>query len=249
MKRYSDEEFALILRKAAELGRAPGASGDVRGDLTLSDMKAIAAEAGLDPALVARAARLVEVDDAGGSRLERVIGAPTRIRMDAEFDLVLDPERAQQVLAVIRAAAGRQGEGEVSGSAVAWHSVGEGTQYLATVHTEGDTTKLRVTGDRRGALAITALFSGLGSIATGIAVLVAGEVSGVQLSPAIALGLIGGAAGSVLAGGRAVWKASTRGVRERVAHLVESVSQSIDVMEAEPSSEPARIEDGGGGSE
>ena len=54
---YSDEEFALILRKAAELasrGESPAAS---QAGLTLTEMKSAAAQASLDPALVERAMR------------------------------------------------------------------------------------------------------------------------------------------------------------------------------------------------
>jgi hypothetical protein len=56
---YSDEEFALVLRKATELAsraepRTPSSAG-----LTLTEMKAAAAQVGLDPALVERAARLL----------------------------------------------------------------------------------------------------------------------------------------------------------------------------------------------
>ena len=50
-KTYTDEEFALVLQEAAELARKSD------GELSLDDMKAIAEEAGLDPALIERAAR------------------------------------------------------------------------------------------------------------------------------------------------------------------------------------------------
>lgn len=234
LKRYSDEEFALILRKAGELGRGSDEAATSAGHLTLPEMKAIAAEAGLDPALVARAARLMSAESPEvPSGLERALGAPSKVRMAAEYDLVLDPGRAEQLLAVIRAAAGQQGEGEVTGSAVSWHSVGEGTQYLATIHSEGGSTRLQVTGDRRGAIAIAATFTGLGSLAAGIVVLLLGEMSGIQAPPAVGLGLVGAAAGSVVAAGRAAFKASTRGVRARVADLLESVGRSLDAMSTE----------------
>ena len=53
-RRYSDEEFALILRRASEISEV----GDARpgGGLSLSEIQQIAGEAGIDPTAVARAA-------------------------------------------------------------------------------------------------------------------------------------------------------------------------------------------------
>src|SRR4051812_34494313 len=49
---YSDEEFALILRKAAELVSHTETPATSSGGLTLAEMKAAAAQAGFDPVLV-----------------------------------------------------------------------------------------------------------------------------------------------------------------------------------------------------
>jgi hypothetical protein len=58
---YSDEEFALILRKATELASRAEPPVPSSAGLTLTEMKAVAAQVGLDPALVERAARLLAV--------------------------------------------------------------------------------------------------------------------------------------------------------------------------------------------
>ena len=50
-QKYSEEEFALILRKAAELQASPKAVQRT-GGMSLEEMKSIAQEAGIDPALV-----------------------------------------------------------------------------------------------------------------------------------------------------------------------------------------------------
>ena len=46
---YSDEEFALILRTAAELASRAEQPGFSSNGLTLAEMKSAAAQAGLDP--------------------------------------------------------------------------------------------------------------------------------------------------------------------------------------------------------
>ncbi len=53
-----------------------------RAGFSLAEMKAIAVEAGLDPVLIERAARLMPVGSSK-SRLERVAGGPLKHRLDA----------------------------------------------------------------------------------------------------------------------------------------------------------------------
>ena len=74
---YSDEEFALILRKATELASRAEPRTHSSTGLTLTEMKAASAQVGLDPALVERAARLLAATPTS-SPLERLIGGPLR---------------------------------------------------------------------------------------------------------------------------------------------------------------------------
>ena len=78
-REFTDREFALILSKAAELARSSGAAERPAAGFSLEEMKAIAAEAGLDPVLVERAARLIP-SDSSGSRIERMLGGPVKYR-------------------------------------------------------------------------------------------------------------------------------------------------------------------------
>ena len=74
---YSDEEFALILRKASELASRAEGAASASGGLTLTEMKAAAAQVGLDPALVERAARMLATNTPS-SPIDRLIGGPLR---------------------------------------------------------------------------------------------------------------------------------------------------------------------------
>lgn len=215
------------------MARSPDSSAGARarGDgLSLADMKEIAAEAGLDPALVEKAARHVEPRYTA-TGLERVVGAPVKIRMGAEFDTPLTLERADRLLALVRAAAEQQGEGSANGSGLTWHSVGEGTQMLVTIHEADGRTELRVVADRTGALAIVSTFGILGSLGASVAVLLAGELSGIQLHPLIGVGVMAGAAGGVLATARAVWKATSAQVTARVSSLMDTIGKSIEALD------------------
>ena len=195
---------------------------------SLKEMKAIAAEAGLDPALVERAARLTPVGSAG-SPLERLLGGPVKYRLGGHFATNLTDERAAHVLAVIRAAAEQQGEGEATSSGLTWHSVGEGSQILVSAHAEGEGTRVRVMADRRAALMLTGTFSVLGSLAVGVVVLVVGEAAELQSLP-LGLALMGSVMASVLAIGRSVWVSTSRGIRERVDSLMDTVGLSLEDM-------------------
>src|SRR5687767_7113135 len=71
-RRYTKGEFELILAKAGELGGSAGSVRRVTDGLTIDEIKSIASEAGLEPALVARAARLVSYE-ARPSLLQRIL--------------------------------------------------------------------------------------------------------------------------------------------------------------------------------
>ena len=157
-KSYSDQEFAVILSKASELARSSDAVDHSPAGHSLEEMKAVAVEVGLDPALIERAARLMPVG-LTESRLERVLGGPVKHRLDAHFATRLTEERTAHLLSAVRAAVEQQGEGEASSSGMSWNSVGEGSQMFVTAHTEGVGTRVRVMVDRKGALVIAATAS------------------------------------------------------------------------------------------
>jgi hypothetical protein len=99
---YSDDEFARILRTAAELASRVEKPGISSNGLTSTEMKSAAAQAGLDPALVERAARLLVIR-ATASPLERLIGGPLRHEHDARFSIKLDEHNAGDLLPALAA--------------------------------------------------------------------------------------------------------------------------------------------------
>jgi len=188
-------------------------------------MKAIAAEAGLDPVLVERAARLMPAGPSE-SRLERVLGGPLKHRLDAHYATMLTEERSAHLLSAVRAAVEKQGEGEANASGMSWHSVGEGSQILATAHAEGPGTRVRVTVDRSGGLVILAMSTLIGSLAVGVLTVVSLEA--VEFGSFIGgWSIFGGGVAGVLAVGRAAWVRTTRRVREQMNVLMDTISRSL----------------------
>lgn len=112
-----DEEFTLVLRRAAEVASParPGATSSA--GLTLAEMKAAASEVDFDPALVERVARLLAASTTA-SPLERLIGGPVRHDHEARFPIKLDENSAARLLSAVRIRAGQSGSRDV-GLAVA----------------------------------------------------------------------------------------------------------------------------------
>ena len=220
---YSEDEFALVLRKASELSRSPDLARQEEG-LSLEEMKAIAAEAGIDPALIERAALTIpEVEPS--SALTRVLGGPLRMRSEVYVPRSLDASAAAHLLDLVRASIERQGKGDATESGMSWHSVGEGSQIIVTAHAEGPGTRIKVRVDRTGPLVATGLFTFLGTLATGIAILAAGNAG---LTAAIGVPLFGAGVAGVLAAARTAWGNMTRGLQEQMGALTGAVSRAFD---------------------
>jgi hypothetical protein len=89
------------------MGRSAGRGkeSDRTGRISLDEAKAIAAEVGLDVALVERAAYLVP-QLSRSSFLERVVGGPFRSDVELSFPVDLTQDRAEHLLAVVRSTLG-----------------------------------------------------------------------------------------------------------------------------------------------
>ncbi|MEE9207360.1 MAG: hypothetical protein V3U67_03120 [Gemmatimonadota bacterium] len=232
-KSYTDQEFAVILSKASELARTSDTADHPQGGHSLAEMKAIAAELGLDPVLIEQAARLMPVVS-GGSRLERVLGGPLRHRLDVHFATKLTEARAAHLLSVVRAAVEQQGEGEASSSGMSWNSVGESSQLFVNAHTDGEGTRVLVTVDRRQALVLGAVPTMFGVVAVAVVGLVGGEAAGMSAAFGIPL-VVGGVAG-VLALARAAWASTTRSIRQKSNILIDTISRSLAETGGDPAS-------------
>ncbi len=235
-KEYTDREFALILSKASELARSSNVAERPPAGFSLAEMKAIAVEAGLDPILIERAARLMPAGSSE-SRLDRVLGGPVKHRLDAHFATKLTDRRTAHLLSAVRAAVEMQGEGEANASGMSWNSVGEVSQVFVTAHAEGGGTRVRVAVDRRGALILTATVNLFAAVIGGVVATVLDPES-----VAVSAAIIGGAVAGSLGLGRAMWASTTRGMREKVDALMDTVSRSL----AESGSDSTSSEETGG---
>ena len=226
---YSDEEFALILRKAAELASRAESPAASSGGLTLTEMKSAAAQAGLDPVLVERAARLLAAN-VNASPLQRLTGGPLRHDREARFPARIDEHGAALLLSAVRinaGVAGSQDVGHSSAMGMTWHDGGEMEALSITARPDGDGTTVSVGLDRRGTLAVVAATSGLAMF---FAVLFSASALYPE-APALGIaGLIAGI-GGVLAAARGYWASSTRKVQERISVVMDSIGQTLSQPE------------------
>jgi hypothetical protein len=222
---YSDEEFALILRKAAELASRVESPAASSAGLTLTEMKSAATQAGLDPALVERAARMLAATTAA-SRLERLTGGPLRHNHEARFPVKLDENSAALLLSAVRitaSLAGRRDVGHSSSMGMTWHDGGDLESLSITARPEEDGTTVSVVLDRRGTLGVVAMGSGIAML---LAVLF-GAFGLYPEAPALGYAACIAGIGGALAVARSYWASSTRKVRERISVVMDAIGQTM----------------------
>jgi hypothetical protein len=223
---YSDEEFVLILRKAAELASQAESPSATSAGLTMAEMKSAATQAGLDPALVERAARLVAVG-VTASPIERLIGGPLRHHDEARFPIKLDENGAARLLSAVRIAASLAGSRDVGHSSsmgMTWHDGGDMESLGITARPEEDGTTVSIAVDRRGTLGVVAMVSGI----TMFLVVLFAVFALYPDSPALGIGGFIAGVGGILAAARGYWASSTKKVRERISFVMDAIGQTLN---------------------
>lgn len=217
--RFTDEELRLILHRAAERQvRAPDPAAAGR---SLAEIQAIAEEAGIDPAQVAREAALVRAErrpaHAAGPRRQHVA---YEITVPAEL-----PEAARSGLLEYARELTRQ-RGSITGeqSALVWTATDGFGVTRVSVATRPGSTHIVVSEDRTS----SAIAAGIGALLLGVAVAVMAVpllfAAGVDLALGVAIGL--GLAGAVTwAGARLYMRRQTARWRARAQWLGEALER------------------------
>ena len=224
-KIYSDQDFAHILSKATELARSSDVSRRPEGGLSLEDMKAIASEAGIDPTLIERAARLL-AGTPQASRFDWVLGGPPRRRLQAAFSSLLTKEQTAHLLSVIRGFAEQQGVGEANSSGLVWRT--HAGDIFVSAHNDGTGSRVLVTSDHRVGVAVTGVLGAAGGVVA--AVLIASLLPFGELPDVFDMTLLGTSVLGGLALARSFWKSKTRKVRQTVDTLMETLNKALDPM-------------------
>lgn len=177
-RRFNDEEVALIIKRAAELQQTEQVAAEPSTALTLTDVEEIAKEAGIDPALVRRAAHSLD-QHVEKARPSPWVGAPTRLVYERVIDAEIPVDAYEVLVNEIRRTFGDNGIPSVLGRTLAWTSTSiqgrhnrRGRKIDVSVVSRGGVTTVRVEeelGNLAGAL-FGGLVGGGGGGTTGISI-------------------------------------------------------------------------------
>ncbi len=234
-RRYNDDEFAAILRSAAEAqarGRKKLAAR--RQGFSLAELMDIAEQVGLDTELVAEAARrLPSQRESLGARL---FGGPSRIRLEFTVGGAIGPSDHARILEELRRTDNTQGKAEATGGALEWKTEGDPDQVSVNLTPGPEDTRVMILANR----------DAMGAITFGASVL--GGLGGVALVEALGIGgvtelvlMLGAGVGGTFGVARILWQRGTSGLRRRLARLSDAVAAAV---EAGGDREPARESDG-----
>ena len=228
-RRYTDDEVALILRTAAELGTETEPSRSQ--GLSLAEIQQIAREVGIDPATVERAAAALPT--CKPDRLAAILGGPLHYRLEATMAGRASDADLGRILQSVRRAARRQGQATQFLDSVEWRTSGEreGSQLFVTVATGDDGTTIEVTGDRQSTAVLLYLVPG-------VAGMIVSLIVGASLEADWAAGgVIASVLGGVFLLSRTIWSHTGHAFARKLESIRDAAVQAVE-RTADENSEP-----------
>jgi len=188
-RRYGDKDVARILKRATELQRAEPGVADPDG-LTLAELSEIAAEAGIDPSFLQRAAAEVSTRTPATSIIEQLTGAPMSVSVERVVPGELRPDQLDGIIPLIQQATDGQGTASAVGKTLTWSSRTDSNasaQQVLVASRDG-TTLIRIEETFTGLAG--GLFGGIvGGVGVGGGIGFGGAMAGVAGSVALAFAL------------------------------------------------------------
>ena len=183
-RRYNEKEVALVFKHASELQQSD-APGDPAAGMSLVELEQIAREAGLDPALVRRAAADLDtrVSDQTPSRL---LGAPTSLRLERTIEGEVPAEEYEMLVLEIQRELGGMGTASTLGKSFQWTSAPSGRR-------RSNMNIVQITVTPRNGRTTIRIEQPLSSMATGV---FAGLMGGFGMGMMPLVGVAGGAMGA-----------------------------------------------------
>ena len=214
---YNEEEFAALLKRAAELQ----SGAETRGELTLRDVEQIAEAAGIEARYVREAAGTPRPVAATESS---VLGPAARVQVTGSERASLNQQQLSDVLEEVRRITGRQGVVNGVLDALEWRAAGPLGATYVTVRQRNDEVRVTVLSNRTDAKITIYMMSGLAGMAVGAVTLAAIHNAG---APIAALGSLATGIGAALAIGRTIWSTNARRFREHIDRLYNGVMLQI----------------------
>jgi hypothetical protein len=230
-RRYGDKEIGRILKRATELQHAtPTAPGT---GVTLSELVEIAAEAGIDPAFLRRAAVEVDAGVDDPSMWGRVLGGELIITRETTLPGELPADGFEDIVGVLQGTTRLHGQPSMLGRTLTWRaetpSKTRTTQIVVT--SRDDMTNIRLE-ENLGQLASGLFAGGTTGVGVGLGLGVGLPLAlNVLGSTALAVAAPLGAVGLSFLGCRAIYRAITQKRRlandELFERIVDAAQSSI----------------------
>ena len=232
-RRYGDEEIARILKRATEIQIADPSLSSPSG-MTLQELEDIAAEAGIDPRHLRRAAMELEHDGGDASVWEALAGGRLAIELGTVIPGELPTVGFERVLAIIQQGARHHGHGTLLGHTLTWQGESaEGKRSLMVVVSARDgETSVRIEERLHGLAG--ALFGGIvggGGMGAGMGIgqgIGWGLLGSATFAVAFPIGMLGLTYVAARAIYRSRFEARRKVLTDLLDRIVRDASASID---------------------
>jgi hypothetical protein len=239
-RRFSDREVRLILKEAAELQERETGDRIGRDGMTLAELEQVAADVGLDPALVRRAAARV---DTGVHDIPTFAAAPMRVILEREVEGELPESSHEEIVDTVRRVTGQLGAVSIIGKTITWGLREGGEAWQVVIAARNGRTIVRVENN----------LAELASVVQGVSL--AASILGVMVGGGVAYEIAGGwmhavsgaaaALASIWLGGRFGFRAGERSARRAATRLLDAVEETVSsrVVATLPSTSSVRTRD------
>ena len=191
-RRFNDKEVARIIKHASELQEEEAPAESSTG-LSLVELEQVAKEAGLDPALIRRAAADLDTRITD-QRPSAVLGAPTTLRLERTIDGEVPVEEYEAIVLEVQRTFGAVGTAATLGRTLSWTLSSANRRHSArsvqvVITPRGGRTTIRVE-EQMGTL-VGGLFGGAAGVGSGLSGPAIGIGVGVLHSGVATIGMVG----------------------------------------------------------
>lgn len=229
-RNLSDQEVALILRKATELQEQAGDRAPADG-LSLATVRDIASEIGVDPRFIDQAVTVLATDAPAAA--SGLLGPPINSSIRFSYPQSLTEPQLREVIEAIRTSSGLQGKLDEALGAIEWRHEGMNTIGVTVTPVGDETSVALVSGLREAASLSYVPPTMLGIMAAGIA------VDSLQPGVGTMLAMIAGGAVGGFGIGRTIWTLIHRSFDRKLQRIRAEIERVLARQRAETEAEDA----------
>lgn len=231
--RFTEEEVKVILARAVDLERAGIAHPDVAGSLSLTELRQIASEAGIDEALVEVAA--ADFLSHGAPRSSAWLGPAPTTTTTRLLNTKLSPQDVDLLLRMVEERSNRRGLVTEALGRVRWVSQQAQLTTQVSLSDQGGRARIDVNGSYpRQMRSLLQLIPGAFGLTAAVSL---AAPAGLLGAPLIALALGGGVLGAAI--GRGIWEVVARRTSGATQALADEIAAAaLELGDDSPDPDP-----------